>query len=387
MNRSVHYATPRRLLLGIAFALTACDAGGTPSPQASPTPIPAPPTATSSAVESLVAAAKQEGVLVTMALPHTWCNYGGVLEGFKKKYGIPVTELDPDANSSQEMSAIREAKADPNKPAPDVLDIGPSFGEQGQQEGLLLPYKVSYWDSIPTIAKQTDGYWYGSYYGVLAIQTNASVVKQPPQDWNDLLKPEYKNQIALGGDPRGATQAASAVYASALAAQGSLDDVTPGLAFFAKLYQQGNLLARIPSRDLFVAGETPIMLRWDYNALTDRDALEGKTSVVVAVPASGVIAGVYAQAISATTKHPNAAKLWEEYLYSDEGQLLLLAGYCHPIRYNDLARANAIPANLAARLPPAQIYTNARFPTVDQFSKAQTRITQDWDRVVGADIK
>ncbi len=49
--------------------------------------------------------------------------------------------------------------------------------------------------------------------------------------------------------------------------------------------------------------------------------------------------------------HPNAAKLWEEYLYSDEGQLLYLKGYCNPIRYDDLSKRGVVPADLAAKLP------------------------------------
>src|SRR5689334_2499843 len=37
------------------------------------------------AMEQLVAAAKQEGKLTTIALPHTWANYGEMLDNFKKK--------------------------------------------------------------------------------------------------------------------------------------------------------------------------------------------------------------------------------------------------------------------------------------------------------------
>ena len=60
---------------------------------------------------------------------------------------------------------------------------------------------------------------------------------------------------------------------------------------------------------------------------------------------------MYVQAISAYAPHPNAAKLWMEYLYSDEGQLIWLKGYCHPIRYDDLVARGVVPADLAAKLP------------------------------------
>ena len=56
-------------------------------------------------------------------------------------------------------------------------------------------------------------------------------------------------------------------------------------------------------------------------------ALKDNPAVEVVVPKSGVLAGVYVQAISAFAPHPNAAKLWMEYLYSDEGQLVWLKGY------------------------------------------------------------
>ena len=71
------------------------------------------------------------------------------------------------------------------------------------------------------------------------------------------------------------------------------------------------------------------------------------------MPASGVVAGVYVQAISAFAPHPNAAKLWMEYLYSDEGQLGWLKGYCHPIRFNDLVARGVVPQELLDTLPPA----------------------------------
>ena len=134
-------------------------------------------------------------------------------------------------------------------------------------------------------------------------------------------------------------------------------------------------------------GATPIIVRWDYNALADRDTLKGNPQVEVVVPKTGVVAGVYVQGISAFAPHPNAAKLWMEHLYSDEGQIAWLKGYCHPIRFNDLAKNGKIPADLLAKLPPAAAYEKAVFPTLDQQDAAKTTITGDWDKVVGANVK
>jgi putative spermidine/putrescine transport system substrate-binding protein len=60
-----------------------------------------------------------------------------------------------------------------------------------------------------------------------------------------------------------------------------------------------------------------------------------------------------------------------EYLYSDEGQLGWLKGYCHPIRFNDLAKNNKIPQDLLDKLPPAAAYEKAVFPTLDQQERLQ----------------
>jgi len=338
-------------------------------------------------MEALITAAQEEGMLTTIALPHDWCNYGEALDTFKAKYGLEINELDPNAGSGDELEAIRANKDNMGPQAPDVIDVGFAFGPQAKDEGLIQPYKVSTWDSIPDEVKDADGYWYGDYYGVLAIQVNTDVVTEVPQDWQDLLNPAYNGQVALAGDPRTSNQAIQSVYASALANGGSLDDAAPGLDFWAQVNEAGNFVPVIASNATFATGETPIIIQWDYLALTARDTFAGNPAAEIVVPASGVFAGVYVQAISAYAPHPNAAKLWMEFLYSDEGQNIWLKGYCHPIRYNDMAARDVIPADLAAKLPPAELYANAVFPSLDQLTAAKELITSQWDSVVKADVK
>ena len=158
-------------------------------------------------MEALIAAAKEEGTVTTIALPPEWCNYGGVIEGFKAKYGIEVNELNPDAGSADELEAIRANKDNKGPQAPDVIDVGFSFGPAAKAEGLTQPYKVATWDEIPDNVKDPDGHWYGDYYGVLSFAVNSDIVTEPPADWPDLLKPEFANAVALAGDPRASNQA------------------------------------------------------------------------------------------------------------------------------------------------------------------------------------
>ncbi len=340
-------------------------------------------------LDQLVAAAKQEGQLTTIALPHDWCGYGAIIDGFKKKYGLKVNELNPDAGSGDEIEAIKANKGNKGPQAPDVIDVGLSFGPAAKKEGLLQPYKVATWDTIPGDQKDAEGYWYGDYYGVLAFEINADIVKTLPADWPDLLKADYRNAVALAGDPRSSNQAIQGVFAAGLAsAGGSIDRAADaGLKFFAELNKAGNFVPVIGKAASLAQGATPIVIRWDYNALADRDTLKGNPKVEVVVPKNGVVAGVYVQGISAFAPHPNAAKLWMEYLYSDEGQLGWLRGYCHPIRFQDLVKNRKVPAELLAKLPPADSYAKAVFPTLDQEAKAKDVITKQWNSVVGANVK
>ncbi len=146
--------------------------------------------ASAQSMDALIAAAKEEGQLTTIALPHDWCGYGALIEGFKQKYGIKINELNPDAGSGDEIEAIKANKGNKGPQAPDVIDVGLSFGPSAKKEELLMPYKVSTWSTIPEDQKDPDGYWYGDYYGVLAFQVNADIVKKTPNDWADLLGPD-----------------------------------------------------------------------------------------------------------------------------------------------------------------------------------------------------
>lgn len=338
---------------------------------------------------ALVTAAKAEGQLTVIALARSWCGYGAVIDAFKTKYGIKVNELNPDAGSGDELEAIKANKDNKGPQAPDTIDVGLSFGPQAKAAGLLQPYKVANWATIPDSAKDAEGYWYGDYYGVLAFQVNTDIISKVPSDWSDLLKPEYRNAVALAGDPRTANQAIQSVYAAGASTAGSdaTKAGTAGLKYFADMNKAGNFVPVIGKAASLAQGSTPVVIRWDYNALADRDALKGNPKVAVVVPKSGVVAGVYVQAISAYAPHPNAAKLWMEYLYSDEGQLAWLNGYCHPIRFNDLVSKKLIPKAMMDKLPAAEGYAKALFPTLDQQTAYKEIIGKQWDQVVGATVK
>lgn len=350
-------------------------------------------TATSVSAQSLAeieTAAKAEGMLTTIALPHDWCGYGDVIAGFKAKYPeINVNELNPDAGSADEIEAIKANKDNKGPQAPDVIDVGLAFGPAAKAEGLTQAYKVATWDEIPESIKDPDGHWYADYYGVMSFLVNKDLVENVPQDWADLLKPEYAGQVALAGDPRASNQAILAVLAAGMSTGAAPGEAAgkAGLEFFKQLNDAGNFVPVIGKAGTLAQGTTPIVIMWDYNALSARDTLAGNPPVEVVVPKSGVLAGVYVQAISAFAPQPNAAKLWMEYLYSDEGQLGWLKGYCHPARFNAMAAAGKIPQDLLDKLPPAAAYEAAYFPTLEEVDANKAAVTAGWDTIVGANVE
>ncbi|WP_374384877.1 ABC transporter substrate-binding protein [Dongia sp.] len=340
-------------------------------------------------LDDIVAAAKAEGELTIIAVPHDWCGYGELIETFKAKYGLKINELNPDGGSGDEIEAIKSNKDNKGPQAPDVIDVGLGFGPSSKAEGLVQPYKVATWDSIPDSAKDAEGYWYGDYYGVMSFEVNSDMIKNPPKSWEDLKKPEFANLVALSGDPRTGNESIMSIYAAGLStgAKHGAEAGKAGLDFFAELNKIGNFVPVGGKANSLAQGTTPIVMRWDYLALADRDTLKGNPTVDVVVPEGPVLAGVYVQAISAYAPHPNAAKLWMEFLYSDEGQLGWLKGYCHPIRFNDLVKNGKVPQEMLDKLPPAEAYARAVFPSIEEQKAAKELITKQWDAVVGANVQ
>jgi putative spermidine/putrescine transport system substrate-binding protein len=334
------------------------------------------------ALAALIARAKKEGHLNTIALPPDWANYGEQLSTFQKKYGINITNASPEISSGDEIQAIISLKGQSR--APDAVDVSPGFAIQGANQGLFAKYKVRGFGSIPRAMKDTRGYWYGDYWGVIAFGTNMDVVKNPPQDWSDLLKPEYKNKVALNDDPRKAGAAFAGVYAAALANGGSLSNIEPGIDFFARLAKVGNFVPINVTGQTVASGQTPITIDWDYLQFGYKKTYQGVTWNV-GIPRTGVYGGYYCQAINANAPHPNAVRLWEEFLYSDQGQLIWLKGLSHPARFADLARRKVVPSALVKALPDPKAYANVKFASVAQQTKAKALVAEQWGpKVLGA---
>lgn len=379
MRRTTTTALALLAALGLVLAASG---GGTPVFAMSAAGAATPPSkATSVAgfggMSGLVKAAKKEGKLNVITLPANWANYGNIMKDFQKKYGIKITDANPDGSSQDEINAIKQLKGQSR--APDVLDIGNSFALSAAREGLLARYKVQTWGNIPGDAKASNGDWFASYGGYVAIGYDPSKVKDGPTSFKDLLKPEYKNMVGINGNPTQAGAAFAAVYAASLANGGSFNNIQPGISYFQKLHQEGNFVPVTAAAATVQSGQTPIVIWWDYLEASEIKAEVPTWKIVI--PTDSHYASYYDQAISATAPDPAAARLWEEYLYSVTGQNLWLQGFARPIELPTLVKDGTVDKQAYAALPPAPKGT-ITFPSNNQLNNAQSVLTQQWSSAV-----
>ncbi len=375
----------RRTMTGMAIvavatmALAACGSGSSTSSGSGADLSKATTVADAGGMDALVAAAKKEGTLNTITLPANWANYGNIIKAFEAKYGINVTDANPDGSSQDEINAVKQLKGQDR--APDVLDLGQSFAIQGSTDKLLAPYKVATFDQIPANAKDATGTWTSDYGGYVAIGYDSSKVTTPPTSFADLLKPEYKNMVAINGNPTQAGAAFAAVYAAALANKGSFDNIQPGVDFFKQLKANGNFVPVKGSAATVQSGQTPVLVYWDY--LQASQIASQVPTWKVNIPSDAAYAAYYSQAISATAPHPAAARLWEEYLYSVEGQNLWLNGQARPILLPELIKAGTVDQAANAKLPAAPAAAPT-YPTDAQQTAAKAIVSQQWATAVGS---
>jgi putative spermidine/putrescine transport system substrate-binding protein len=368
------------VLAAAALTLSAC--GSTPAASTTANDKNA-ATATSAAdlggMDALVAAAQKEGTLNVIALPRDWANYGALIDGFSKKYGIKVNDENPTGSSQDEITAVTSHKG--QSTAPDVLDLGSQFALSGTQQGLFAPYKVANFDQIPAAQKDSNADWYNDYGGYISIGCDAKRVKECPKTFADLLKPEYRGQVSLNGDPTKSGAAFGAVYAASMANGGSFVEIQPGLDFFAKLKRLGNYNPAFATPNSIEKGQTPITIDWDYLNVAYADTFKSKgVDWQVNVPTDGIYAQYYSQAINASAPHPAAARLWEEYLYSNDGQNLFLKGYARPALMDAMEVNGSLDPVAAGKLPA--VSGSPAFPTEDQLTTAKQTVAEKWAQTI-----
>ena len=329
-------------------------------------------------MEDLEKAAKEEGALNVIALPHDWSNYGEVIEGFKKKYPeIKVTELNPYASSKEELDAAKTNKG--IDAAPDVFDVGQSIAATSTD--YFAPYKVQAWDKIPDAAKNVDGAYYADYTGIMSVGWNADKYGDVAS-LNDLLDPKFAGTVSLNGKPTEAGAAFNGYLMVNQLAGGDINNLQPGLDFFKKLKEAGNLNTIDVTNGTIDSGQTGVVFDWTYNQASYKKELKSKgvNWRYKTFPKAQVVS-YYNQAINKDAPHPAAARLWEEYLYTAETQNLWFKGGANPVLLDSMKADGTVDQ---ATLKDA---ITIEGQPVTYSNDDSTRITEwlqnNWDKTIG----
>lgn len=314
-------------------------------------------------IDILIPGAISEGELNILVKTPGSIDYKILSEGFFKKYKIRVNYiyfpknitdvfLSPDAELPISSLDIVES---------DMLDI-----YHTAQTGFLQPNILANWTNIPQNLRDDNGYWYGIYFGVIAFRVNEEFIEKIPLDWSALFDQKYKLNIGIGDDDPSSNLLQTAIAAAAYSNGGSIDDPLSGVKYFSRLLEEGKLIP--PSEMVQYNPDTrpSIVIDWDYSALQEKQDMRNIQKITVVIPQNRSVLGVRAQGMRIDAPHPYSAKLWLEYITSDEGQLLILNSYAHPIRYNPLIKRGIITPDKLLLFPPADHYARVVTPTLDQ---------------------
>lgn len=280
-------------------------------------------------LEELVAAAQKEGKVFSVGMPDEWANWKDLWNYMEQTYNIATSDTDMSSAEELERFAL-EGKADA-----DIGDIGISMTSVAEEKDLLLPFKTSYWDSIPDYAKHPEGKWIEAYTCTTAfIIDTQNVTGELPKTWNDLLEGDYSVWI---GDIEKAAQAYVGVLACAYAHGGDETDLSAAMPFFAELAKQGRLITSNPYVENLEKGEVGVAVVWDFNALGYAETIykaqgEDNGRFEITIPSDGAAASGYASVINKYANNPYAAMLVREVMLSDVGQNFLALGHAKPIR-------------------------------------------------------
>lgn len=281
--------------------------------------------ASAEVTDELIAAAKAEGELTwytTMIVDQV---VRPVAAGFEAEYGIKVNFVSGGWRDVA-LRVSNEAKA--GALAGDVYDSSEALGAL-MAEGLVEPYKPASAAGYPEDLKDADGYWTAAILQPMVAAVNTDLVAEAdrPKTFEDLLDPKWTGQIAWTNNP---TLSGPVGFVGAVLETMGEEQ---GMEYLRKLADQK--IANIPSNqrvvlDQAVAGQYPMVLSvYNYHIAISQD--KGAPIAPVHLPYSHMNTGMAGMLKDAP--HPNAAKLFLEYFYSEAGQKVAAeAGYIpvHP---------------------------------------------------------
>ncbi len=321
--------------------------------------------------KDLYAAAQKEGMVVSFDTGPTWANWAAQFAAFKTRY--PGVELVyNDLGSAATVVALDKAR---NRPQADTAYYFAASALDAVRKDVVQGFKPVNFDKLPPTLRDPDGKWFTIHTLNVAFLVNKKLIKDVPQTWQDLLKPEYKGSIVYL-DPRSTGQGQVIVLAANFANKGTMDEVKPGIEYLGKLQATGNVLRVVGTTPYaqFLKGEIPIWIGYENDGLKAK-YLDGMgNDVAVVIPKDGSAAAPYAISMVKNDPNPNAAKLWLNYIMTTPGQVTFAKGFVRPA-----VPGIELPEGVAEKLPNAP---QIKPIDIAKATAKKAEIDQGWARAV-----
>ena len=257
----------------------------------------------------LIEGAKKEGAMVFYTSVST--EYAQALtRGFEKKY--PFIKTDIFRSGHEKILSRMNVERKTGRFTADVVSVGEFETFHLQKTGFLDSFQSPSMAAYPEGFKDPKGYWTDLYDNLIVIAYNTTRVKQTevPKRYEDLLHPRWKGRMALDTNE-------DRWFANMLAIMGE----TKGKAFMQALAKQEIALRRGRTliTQLLVAGEFDLQITAYWYRPQE---LKKKDAPIDWVAVEPVIVALHPIALVQRAPHPNAAKLFIDYVLSEEGQKL-----------------------------------------------------------------
>ncbi len=295
--------------------------------------------------KALYEAAKKEGMVVSFDTGPTWANWAAQFAAFKRRY--PDVEITyNDIGSAATVVALEKSR---NRPQADTAYYFAASAVDAANKNLVAPFKPVNFDKLPDVFRDADGKWFTIHTLTVAFVVNTKLVKNVPQSWADLLKPEYKNTIVYL-DPRSTGVGQVMTFAANFGMGGDMSNLQPAFDYFAKLHQSGNVLRVLGTTPYaqFVKGEIPIWISYENDGLKAKYIDGLGDAVAVVIPKEASAAAPYGISLVDKGPNPNAGKLWLNFIMTDMGQGIFAQGFVRPS-----VPGVKLPDSVADKLPAA----------------------------------
>ena len=323
--------------------------------------------------KALYEAAKKEGMVVSFDTGPTWANWAAQFSAFKKRY--PDVEIVyNDLGSAATVVALDKSR---NRPQADTAYYFAASAVEAVKKGVVAPFKPVNFDKLPAVFREAEGRWFTIHSLTVAFIVNTKLVKNVPQSWADLLKPEYKNSIVYL-DPRSTGVGQVLTFAANFGNGGDMGNVQPGLDYLGKLHQSGNVLRVLGTTPYaqFVKGEIPIWISYENDGLKAKWTDGLGDAVAVVIPKEASAAAPYAISLVDKGPNPNAGKLWLNMIMTDFGQGIFAQGFVRPS-----VPGVKLPDSVADKLPSAP---QVRPLDVQAAAAKKAEIDAGWVKATGS---